>query len=144
VGVAVGMGGYRPQMRPHRQRFKLLTKGSWMFASKCHHCLLSYGMDPILLDQIRLLGEVAQMARSVARTADMPRIVCINRSLTRLQLRSGQNVPYASLSSHDLVERMHYFVFLYFFPLFLIPCCPAFSGPLPLAFSAISFFAFAS
>ena len=32
----------------------------------------------------------------------------------------------------------------YFFPDFLIPCWPAFKGPLPLAFSAISLFAFAS
>jgi len=29
-------------------------------------------------------------------------------------------------------------------PLFFIPCCPAFSGPLPLALSAISFRALAS
>lgn len=32
----------------------------------------------------------------------------------------------------------------YFFPDFLIPCCPAFRGPFPFAFSAISLFAFAS
>ena len=32
----------------------------------------------------------------------------------------------------------------YFLPDFLIPCWPAFKGPLPLAFSAISLFAFAS
>ena len=33
---------------------------------------------------------------------------------------------------------------LHFFPDFLMPCCPAFMGPFPLAFSAISLFAFAS
>jgi len=34
---------------------------------------------------------------------------------------------------------------LYFFPLFLMPCAPVFSGPLdPFAFAAISAFAFAS
>lgn len=32
----------------------------------------------------------------------------------------------------------------YFFPLFLMPCWPAFSGPLPLALSAISLRAFSS
>ena len=32
----------------------------------------------------------------------------------------------------------------YFFPDFLIPCDPAFIGPFPFAFSAISLFAFAS
>lgn len=33
---------------------------------------------------------------------------------------------------------------LYFFPDFLIPCCPAFKGPFPFAFSAIALLAFAS
>lgn len=43
------------------------------------------------------------------------------------------------LSHHQGALGYHYF-----FPDFLIPCCPAFKGPFPFAFSAIALLAFAS
>lgn len=48
------------------------------------------------------------------------------------------------LSRRGILAPSVYHSIHYFFPDFLIPCCPAFSGPFPFAFSAISFCAFAS
>ena len=68
-------------------------------------------------------------------------VISMNESIETLTYSLLAYDDHSMLISSRLLVLV---VQVYFLPDFLIPCWPAFRGPFPLAFSAISLLAFAS